>query len=72
MGDMQRLQGGIEKGLRTGMPTKIAIHQPIQAEDGRGYARRVAVQVGGDPSKLNFVVIPSEQRIIVPPGTILS
>jgi hypothetical protein len=72
MGDMQRLQGGIEKGLRTGLLTKIAVHRPIQEIEGRRYAQRVAIQIGGDPNKLNFVVVPSEQRIIVPPGTILS
>jgi hypothetical protein len=72
MGDMQRLQRGIEKGLRTGVPTKIAVHQITQVEEGKGYAQRVAVQVGGDPNKLNFVFVPFEQRVIIPPGTILS
>lgn len=72
MGEMQRLQRGVEKGLLTGVPTKIAVHRSIQAEEGKGYAQRVAVQIGGDPNKLNFVVVPSEQRVIVPPGTILS
>jgi len=71
VGEMQRLQGGIEKGLRTGMLTRIAVHRPIQIEEGKGYAQRVAVQIGGDPNKLNFVIVPSEKRVIVPPGTII-
>jgi|GEM_PF-3013060 len=71
MGDMQRLQGGIENGLRSNKPTIIAIHRPRQAEQGKCYARRAALQIGGDPKKLNFRVISPEYRAITPPGTIL-